>query len=76
MANIIVDIPVIKTAPYRVVMYHTVLYDYTILKTILIFLRTERTDSTSLRLYNKYIAAERLNALYRQNLGVPLGHRA
>ena len=32
MANVIVDIPVIGTAPYRVVMYHTVLYDYTILK--------------------------------------------
>jgi hypothetical protein len=27
-------------------------------------------------LYNKYDAAERLNALYRQNLSVPLGHRA
>jgi hypothetical protein len=23
-----------------------------------------------------YVAAERLNALYRQNIGVPLGHRA
>ena len=32
MANIIVDIPVIRTAPYRAVMYNTVLYDYTILK--------------------------------------------
>ena len=32
MANIIVDIPVIRTAPYRTVLYHTVLYDSTILK--------------------------------------------
>ena len=32
MANIIVDIPVIRTAPYRTVLYHTVLYDYMILK--------------------------------------------
>ncbi len=32
MANIIVDIPVIGTAPYRAVMYHAVLYDYTILE--------------------------------------------
>ena len=32
MANIIVDIPVIGTAPYRAVLCHTLLYDYTILK--------------------------------------------
>ena len=32
MANIIVDIPVIRTAPYRAVLYHAVLYDNTILK--------------------------------------------
>ena len=32
MANIIIDIPVIRTAPYRTELYHTVLYDYTILK--------------------------------------------
>jgi len=32
MANIIVDIPVMRTAPYLAVLYHTVLYDYPILK--------------------------------------------
>ena len=32
MANIIVDISVIRTAPYRAVMYHAVLYAYTTLK--------------------------------------------
>ena len=36
-SNIIVDIPVVKTAPnhtvpYRTMMYHTVLYDYMTLK--------------------------------------------
>jgi len=44
MANIIVGIPVIGTASYRAVMYHTVLYDYTILEdyTHIIALRAHR----------------------------------
>jgi hypothetical protein len=60
MANIIVNILAFGTAPYRAVVYHSVLYDYAILKDYTNILRTERMDSTSLRHYDKYDAAERL----------------
>ena len=49
MANIIVDIPVIRTAPYRAVMYHTVLYDYTILK--------DYTHILAYGAYGQYVSA-------------------
>ena len=49
MANIIVDIPVIGTAPYRVMLYHTVLYDYTILK--------DYTHILAYGAYGQYVSA-------------------
>ena len=49
MANIIVDIPVIGTAPCRAVLEHTVLYDYTILK--------DYTDILAYRAFGQYVSA-------------------
>ncbi len=71
-------ISVIGTAPYYTGPYHTVLCDYTILKDFTHIHAYEAYGQygTSLRLYDKYVAAERLYALYRQNLGVPLVHTA
>ena len=49
MANIIVDIPVIRTAPCRAVLYHTVLYDHMILK--------DYTRNLAYGAYGQYVSA-------------------